>query len=204
MAWRSSVRETFAGRVRAAARKVGVTADGTRIEFSAADLSHAAGLQTFEENRKLHWVIRDFGKSGELIAVRKGVYRLIEPKRDGKPREKREVMWRFLRMRKRVTVGDLQEAAGVSEDYAGEWLQMLARQGVVKAMKNGGFQLLVDAPEVPSDRAKAEKLRRVRARKKEKLVAALDEAQIRLQEAAQRLDAVRNGLKAWDGEAVKW
>lgn len=193
MGWNKGSTESFAGRVRAAARKLG--ADGN--EFSAADLSHEAGVQTFDGNKRLHWVIRDLKNAGELVVVRKGVYRLGGEKGEGqRPAEKRVVMWRFLRMRRRVSVGDLQEVSGVSEAYAKEWLQMLARQGVVKAMQDGRYQLLVDSPEVPADRAKADKLRRVRARKKANLVAALDDAQMRLQEATQRLDEVRDGLRA--------
>ena len=199
MGWDKDSTTSFAGRVRAAARKVGV--DGSW--FSAADLSHAVGVQTFDGNKRLHWAVRDLKKSGELVVVGKGLYRLGEPKPKGRGGidtsqnpQKRVVMWRFLRMRRRVSVGDLQEAAGVSEEYAREWVQMLQRQGVVKALKGGTFQLLADSPEVPKDRAKAEKLRELRRVRKNRLESAIDQAQIRLTEAGQLLDDARCALAA--------
>jgi predicted transcriptional regulator len=194
MGWKSSGIETFAGRVRAAARQLGLLSDGTRIEFSAADLSHAAGVQTIRGTKKLHWAIRDMKEAGELISVRKGVYRLADGARESKVREKREVMWRFLRIRGSVTVGELQEAAGVSEEYAGEWLQMLKRRGIVKPTKGGRLRLMVDSAEAPHDLEKAEKLRKLRAERKNRLESAIDEAQIRITEAGQLLDEARDAL----------
>lgn len=166
MGWNKNSGETFTGRVRAAARKVGLSMDGTPIEFSVADLSHAVGVASSAESKKLHWALRDLKKAGELMSVRKGVYLPVEPKRERKPLEKRVVMWRFLRMRKRVTVGDLQEVAGVSEKYAEEWLQMLARRGIVKSTTSGKFQLLGDPVAMPANDEKAAKLRALRARKR--------------------------------------
>ena len=209
MGWKTSQVETFAGKVRAAARKLGAAGN----EFSAADLSHAAGVQTFRGTKKLHWSIRDMKKAGELVSVSKGVYRLnsepknrrisnVEPQKvkGGKinpATQKREVMWRFLKMRKVVSVGDLQEAAGVSEKYAREWLRMLKRQEVVKKLAGGRWRLVVtDLVEAPHDIEKAEKLRRLRAEKQSRVLAALNDARIRMDQAAKLLDVARAEVMA--------
>lgn len=194
MGWKSSSIETFAGKVRAAARRLGANGN----EFSAADLGHAAGVQTFDGNRRLHWAIRDLKNAGELVAVHKGVYRLNQDQPARKRGEKRLVMWRFLRANRRVSVEDLQEIAAVSAAYAREWLQALVRLHVVAVRADGRFELLHDVVEQPRNDRKAEKLRKMRAEQKANIIAVLDDAQMRLQEAGQRLDEARGGLNALD------
>lgn len=190
MGWNKDSTTSFAGKVRAAVRRL--MANGN--EFTTAELSHAVGIQTFDDNKRLHWALRDLKKAGDLVAVRKGVYRLSEGRPAQKRGEKRQVMWRFLRANRRVSVEDLQEIAAVSADYAREWLQALVRLNVVAVRTDGRFELLHDVVEQPRNDHKAEKLRKMRARKKAKAVAALDEAQIRLTQAAQLLDQARDEL----------
>lgn len=212
MGWNKGSTESFAGRVRAAARKLG--ADGN--EFSAGDLSHEAGVQTFDGNKRLHWVIRDLKNAGELVVVHKGIYRLnkepqnlrlsnTEPKKveGGRSRSLREIMWRFLRMRKVVTVGDLQEASGAAESYASEWLRMLSRQEVVKKLSGGRWQLVVtDVLDTPHDLEKAEKLRKMRAERKEKLLGLIDSALIRIGQAQLQVSLAKDELVALDAGEV--
>lgn len=139
------------------------------------ELLIAFDLTSPEEKRRMQTAIRDMIRSGELAQTGADrVYRYID--RDGRP-EFREVMWRVLRSRRRVTADDLQELSGASRTYVREWLRMLERQGLVQRSEGNRFTLLEDAgPDaVPCDDAKAEKLRQIRDQKKAAL-ASIDAA----------------------------
>jgi len=154
------MKETFAGKIRNAGQLLG--ADGLR--FTIDDLCHAAGLQTYENKRRVRLTLRDLTRSGEFKRVEPGVY-LYVGKSTQKP-QKQAVMLELLKMRRTVTVEDLQELAGVSADYAKEWLQLLVRREVVRAQQNGKYTLIKDTVEMPVNEEKAERLRELRSRKK--------------------------------------
>lgn len=181
--------KSFAAQVRAAALQLGQNG----AEFSAGALSHASGIQDRDGEKRLTWVVRDFKRTGELLPVSKGVYRLGE-RATTRPVPKKQVMWRTLRGRRTVTVDDLIEFAGVSRDYAGEWLRVLVRRGVVRNLPDGKYQLVKDSVEQPADDRKAERLRALRAERKERLERALNDAQIRMNQAATLIDLARDEL----------
>ena len=80
-------------------------------------------------------------------------------------------MWRLLKMRRRVTVDDLVEMAGVSRDYAREWLLILVRREVARKIQEPGkaglWVLINDTAEMPLDENKAARLRGIRLKKKQ-------------------------------------
>jgi len=181
-------RATFAGRIR-----VAVAALAERQEaFTVKEIVEEACIQTRKDEKKMHNAMLDFMKAGEVERLKRGVYRLAHAgKRPGKKRTIHEKMWWLLRVRKAVSVADLQEMAGASENYAKEWLQMLARREVVQKLANGRYQLINEPVEIPVNDEKAEKLRRLRAEKKALIDAAL-------KKAGNLLDEARNALKNLD------
>jgi len=154
------MKETFAGKIRQAARILG----GRQMGFSASELGDVAGIQSYEEKRRMRRTICDLIKSGELARFSRGVY-VYKEKSTGKP-QKQTVMLELLKMRRTVSVEDLQELAEVSADYAQEWLTMLVRRQVVKRHENGNYTLIKDPDEPPLNEEKAERLRQLRVRKK--------------------------------------
>jgi len=164
----------FADRVRQAARKLQARAGSG--SFPASDLGHEAGIGTRADMKHLWWTIQDLVKGGELVRLERGVYRYVgKPAADRRP-EKRAVMWRFLRMAKTVTVQDLVEASGASEAYAAEWLRLLVSRGVVRRHANGNYRLIADCSGMPENMEKAEKLKKIRERKRWQMRAAIEEA----------------------------
>lgn len=162
-------------------------------EVSTDRLSHALHLQTYKDHKRMLNALSDLGKSGRIERVRQGVYGL--PKTT-KPPAKREVMWRVLRMRRAVTVADLQELADVSKEYAKEWLALLIKHNIVKRFATAGnntphtYRLINDQTEVPVDTDKAEKLRKLRKKKQQALKALddLDKASTRARKAINDLE----------------
>lgn len=141
--------------------------------ISAKDLAMLNEIDTVV-TRPVHTAAADLIRAGEVERIGRGVYRWAGKKRDKKP-EIRQVMWSVLRARRTASVEDMQELAGASEQYAREFLNALVRQGVCRRIKNKQWHLVADPIELPDDKAKAEKLRRIRE-KKAVAVSALDRA----------------------------
>jgi CRP-like cAMP-binding protein len=163
-------KESSAARILRAALERLTDLDST---VTAGEISSAVMVQTGRQHKRMLNHISDLVKAGKLARVKNGVYRRPDP--DGKMKPGiREVMWRLLRMRRAVSIGDLQEMAGASAGYAGEWLRMLEKKGVVRR-DDGIWRLLVDQVEMPENDAAAEKYRRIRAARKAEIAAALDD-----------------------------
>jgi len=141
---------------------------------TCGDVASALFVQTRVDNKKVLNALSDLKKSGRLGHIERGVYG--KPAAAGKVIEKREVMWRLLRMRRQLSVDDLVELAGVSRDYAQEWLQMLAGREIVKVLNNGTWLLVDTTADMPDDTVKAGRLRQIRLRKKDalKMLSAID------------------------------
>jgi hypothetical protein len=139
-------------------------------EADVATLSHLLHLQTFKDHKRMLNTLSDLTRRGKIIRVSQGVY--AEAKTTGEP-DKREVMWRIFKMRRRVTVDDLMEMAGVSRHYAVEWLRILVKREVARNLqepgKSGLWVLINENVEMPQDEDKAERLRNIRLNKKKVL-----------------------------------
>jgi len=157
------MRETFADKVRKLCRELGAAGR----EFGTDELAERLDMVFAQHKKPLYKALHDFEKCGEIQRVRRGVYRY---KGKNKPPETQERMWRILRARRKVTVTDLQELAGADANYAREWLRMLGRNGVVKkaATTDGAFvfRMVSDPVVMPRNEKKAERLRRIREKKK--------------------------------------
>jgi len=153
--------DSIAGRARAAARDLGHKGDS----FSLKMLSIRAGMKTRDEHKSLTNAVGDLIKAGVLIRVERGRYAWKDLERTEPTIQ--EKMWRALRSARVTDVEELQELAGASEDYAREWLQMLARRKIVRRLKGGKWQMIEDQVEMPADEEKAERLRRMRRKRKE-------------------------------------
>ena len=166
--------KSFARDVLSALTKLALANGG---EAAATDISHFLFIQTRKGHKRMLNTLSDLVKSGRARRVRQGVYAPVL--NTGKP-DKREVMWRLLRMRKSVTIGDLQELANVSHDYAKEWLEMLTRREIVTRIapqntnKQHSWRLIkTDLVEMPIDTEKAERLRALRKKKKAQVVVSI-------------------------------
>ncbi len=179
------MKETFTGRIRTAALRLGRHGSG----FTVNHICDLSMIQTYADKRKVRQVMGDLVKAGEFERMGEGIYRLLQ-KPSGKSARKtadkpqiQEVMWRVLRARRTVTLADMEELAGAAPTYATEWLQMLARRKIVRHLKNGSWQMIKDpGPSMPLNDEKAERLRKLRAKKKEALDA-MDRAFMAIAEA---------------------
>lgn len=167
-----SFAKTVLGAMKATSELKGIS------EVDVTTLSCALHLQTRKDHKRMLNTLSDLARSGKITRVRQGVYSINTAPR--KP-DKREVMWRTLRMRRVVTIADLQELAGVSHDYAKEWLSMLVKRKIALRVdpkdltKPRSWRLIkYDLQEMPLDTEKAAKLRNLRKKKKQQILNTLD------------------------------
>ena len=146
------------------------------------------------EQKKVTTVLSELYQAGRIRRISRGLYGAPLATNAPAKREKRQIMWSILRMRKRVRAEDLVEMADVCEDYALEWLRMLLKQGVVRrelppegSMVRAVWHLLQDSVEMPECRQNAEKLRELRKKRKESLLQAMDMISVGLDKARQTL-----------------
>ncbi|MBA3007155.1 hypothetical protein KKC83_06840 [Patescibacteria group bacterium] len=178
-----SFAKTVSDTLQAAAQSGGGEADANKLSC----LLH---LQTRKDHKRLLNTLSDLARSGKIVRVRQGVY--APAPIAGQP-DKREIMWRLLKMRRRVTVDDLVEMADVSHAYANEWLRLLVKREVVRMVHlldgSGGWVLINNCAEMPQDSDKAERLRNLRLKKK-KALARLDSISTALGEVRQLLQTM--------------
>lgn len=143
--------------------------------MSTEAIFELAMIQTHQDKKRGWSALRDLYRAGELERVGRGEYR-SRARSDAAPK-KQTVMWRFLKMRRVVTVDDLVVAGEASQAYAREWLRGLVRKEIVKKREDGAYVLIQDlpAPEPPRDDAKAEALRELRRRRRQRVLDALDQ-----------------------------
>lgn len=137
------------------------------------EIFERAMIQTYADKKRAWSSLRDMVRAGEVERVDRGKYRYLGKKSTAP--KKQTVMWRFLRMRRVVTVDDLVVASASSAEYVREWLRGLARKDIVKKREDGAYVLTTDvaAAEPPRDEDKAEKLRELRRRQKQSLLSAV-------------------------------
>ena len=166
-------------------------------EVSAQKLSCLLKLPTRKDHKRMLNALSDLARNGKIIRVRQGVY---APGTTAATVDKREVMWRLLKMRRVVTSADLQEMAGVSATYAKEWLGMLVRRKVAIRIAPPNhnhphsYRLIKnDLNVMPVDEDKATRLRKMRLEKKAALSGKLDAIDTAVKE-------MKNILQTMEGE----
>ncbi len=141
-------------------------------EIDTGELSVALFIQTRAERKRMLGALNDLAKSGRIVRIRRGVYGIGAKSCEV---EKREIMWRTFRMRKVVTIEDLQEFAGCSHSYAKQWLAMLVKRNLAIRIdlpdltKPRSWRLVCNDLEMPVDEEKAKKLQKIRQDKKKKI-----------------------------------
>lgn len=159
-------------------------------EVTVTDLSHHLFIQTQDGHKKMLNALYELAKNNRAARVRQGVYALTD--RPSRPLELRQVMWRILKMRKRVTVEDLMTMAGASEKYALEWLRMLETRQVVRkigtAPRPSVWLLLATDIDMPVDDSNAVKLRALREKKKKQALADLRAARTLINKALNTME----------------
>jgi hypothetical protein len=141
-------------------------------EINYQELAKCCDLVFNVDKQYMYGVLKNMRKTGEIERVRRGV---CVYKGKDKP-HLHEIMWRFLRARKVVTIDDLREIAGASRNYATEWMRMLQKHELVKVIRTGNlrkYQLISDQVAVPQNDEKAKKFRRARRQKKREALACL-------------------------------
>lgn len=176
----------LAGRVRKAIQRL----DNEGREIASKALAIELDMIADNEKQTLYRVIRDFVKSGEIMRIRPGVF--VYNRKDKQP-EIQEVMWRYLRLKKLVTIDDLVAVSRASRDYASEWVCMLARREIVEKIRLGSarkYRLISDPVIMPKNEDNAKKLRKLRKQKKREAFVALGEAEAAINKAKQAVRAV--------------
>lgn len=180
--------QSYAQRVLEKLREVCLDMHG---KADAGELSSRLHLQTRKEHKRMLNTLSDLSRAGKVVRVSQGIY--AEAKPAAEP-DKREIMWRLLKMRRRVTVDDLVEMAGVSRDYAREWLLILVRREVARKIQEPGkaglWVLINDSAEMPLDEDKAARLRNIRLKKKKAIAGKLDAIDAVLGEVRQLLQTM--------------
>jgi hypothetical protein len=155
------MKETFAGRVRAAAKAL--QEEGRQVTLEGLEMGCGTLIQTHRDRNFLCRTVSNLCEAGEMRRKSRGVYDYLGRHRSP---QKQQIMWRYLRSGRSfggATVHDLQEVAGVCEGYVYEWLGSLAALGLVNKIKDC-WQLTAGLTEMPQNEAKAERLRNIRAR----------------------------------------
>ena len=180
--------ETLPGKIRAAFQKL--APDGGAVPLKK--LALALDLIPGDDKRPLHATIKDMLRREEIERISPGVYAYRGL--DQKKPDIKSAMWAVIRMKRAVTIDDLEELSSAARADAKEFLNMLARRGCVEKITRSGrglYRLIEDpGPETPMDTKKAEKLRRIRESKKRAL-AEIDRAGEMLMTASQALVAAR-------------
>lgn len=136
--------------------------------ITTKDVCAHLGLFTKAERKPVYQVMDQLAEQGELEKVGSACFKKKKPP---EPVNKKTAMWKTLRTRRKVTVTDLMELAGVSQAYAEEFLYSLRKYESVKSEgfgENRVWILLGDPPvEMPDIKDNARKLKRLRAKKKE-------------------------------------
>lgn len=165
------MKNSFANKV----RKIIKAQAGLSVRI--AETAKTMGLVSDADKRPLYGALIDMRKSGEITRIARGKYKWAEKQTDKS--QIREIMWRFFRAKRTISVEDLQEIAGAKKTYASEWLRMLCRNDI--ARKAGRKYIMIKDPvAMPDDDEKAERLRKLR---KSKTLAALNEAEIAIKKA---------------------
>jgi predicted transcriptional regulator len=163
------------------------------------DIALKLDLVENKEKQPLYRMLLDFIKRGECEKVGRGVIRYI--KTDPHPAKKTACMYRLIRANKSgtVTAGDLMATCGVTKNTASEYLGMLTKRGITRRIKMpdnhpSKYQMIDDpGPGFVRNDANAEKLRRIRAAKKEALEK-MDAAGKALINAAQTIMSARMSI----------
>lgn len=173
----------LAAKIREALRSLGK--EGKEIESSV--LAIKLDMVVDKEKQVLYRALRDFVKSGEVTQIRRGV---CVYNSGNKPPQLQEIMWRYLRARKTVTIDDLVEISGASREYASEWVYMLARREIVEKIRLGRarkYRLISDPVVMPKDSARADRLMELRKQKKKEALAALVAVDTAVREAQKKI-----------------
>lgn len=156
-------------------------------EVASSALAIELDMIADKEKQTLYRVMRDFVKSGEIMRVRRGVY-IYNFK--NKPPELQEIMWRYLRAKKIVTIEDLQVISNASRDYTAEWVQMLVKREIARRIRVGNnwkYQLINDPVIMPVNEENRKKLRGLRKQKKREALRALAAVDIAIREAQKKI-----------------
>ena len=139
------MKKTFAGKI----RNIIAACPG---EIRTREIAEKLDLVFDSDKQPLYQALRDFASTGEIEKIRQGVW-VYKGRKN--PAQFQEIMWRFLRARKKVTIDDLIEISGAEKRYVKEWLQMLVRREIVRKYKNGNYLMIKDPVEMPRNEKKA-------------------------------------------------
>jgi hypothetical protein len=161
-------------------------------EVTGDQISTKLVVQTRVGHKRVLNLLSDLYRQGRLVRLRQGVYGPVPA--SGLILSKREIMKNVVNIRKRVTVADLMEMAGVGKDYAREWLKLMTDNGALRKEQAPGQAATwfrVRELELTDDTVKAERLREMRRRRRERM-----EGQLAAIETA--VTELRNLITTWE------
>lgn len=95
-------------------------------------------------------------QTGEIKRLRNGVFQWAG-KTNNRP--KTEIIWALFQARRQMTISDIVELSGAPRQYVYVWMCVLARDGHVRRISRGKYQVISITPHVPTDKI-AERKRR--------------------------------------------
>lgn len=150
----------------------------TVLELSAANngsvsvgkVYSAMAAKTRKERKGILNRLSDLTRQGRICRVQQGIYGPVHA--GDKGLEKRAIMKNIVNIRRRVTVEDLMEMAGVTGTYAREWLRLMTANGVLRKEQPvtgvpATWYRIREIVGVQDDTAKAGRLREIRKQKKQ-------------------------------------
>ena len=124
--------------------------------FCAADLQE-------QNQEKLRSVLKAMVKTGEITRVARGKYQYVGEKTGSTTMQQKA--WKIIRARKKVTIEDIIELAGMTKNYAQDWLNTLKANGIVKKASKQ-YILIKDTVSMPINAHHAQYMKKYNKNKK--------------------------------------
>lgn len=144
--------------VREAAKKLGV--------FTYDEISNEMKILTYKARTRMKNHVRDFRKRDEIVRLEDGRF---EYKGRAKRRTKLDIVWHLVRSHRTFTTEEIERLSGSTLGTVYEYLLCLKALGYLRGGKRTKWHLIKDpGPETPTNTAKCQRLKKVRARKRGK------------------------------------
>ncbi|MBW1666876.1 MAG: hypothetical protein JRJ66_02255 [Deltaproteobacteria bacterium] len=117
---------SFTGELRQAARNLGT--------FTAAGISEALKIQTYEGMKKLRSVIHDMRKSGEIASIERGVYQYVEGVSDGRKSDVAERVYRAMHVKGMFTATEISFLSDADGSYVRSLIRKLKNHSEIEQM----------------------------------------------------------------------
>lgn len=182
--------ENMSTRVRAAFQQL--SPDGEEVTLN--QLRTFLGISSGDNRRPLYSAVQYLLSRKEIERLKSRVYVTVSADHNRRKPDLKTAMWAVLRMKRVVTINDMQELAEAPREYVKEFMDMLTRRGCVEKITQSGrlvYRLIEDSgPETPTAVPNIEKSEHI-LKSKEQALAEIDRAGKMLMAASQSLVSAR-------------